>query len=115
MQRCSIKISNLNVEYHDYKEFDSAIEGILFSKYGEEFMFEFDVWWRQSSIDHRVKNYPLHLKVWDPTSKSSTTIWETDNDIDQFIKYFFNHAMFLKFKDALIECGWTIGDPIVEI
>jgi hypothetical protein len=115
MQRCSIKISNLNVEYYDYKQFDSTIDEILLSKYGEEFIFEFDVWWRQANIDYRVKNYPLHLKVWDPMSNSSTTIWETDNGIDQFMKYFFNHDMFLKFKDALEEHGWTISSPIVEL
>ena len=115
MQRCLINISNLNVAYNDYKEFDSAIEKILFLKYGEEFIFEFDVWWRQSTIDYKVKNYPLHLKVWDPMSKSSTTIWETDNGIDQFMKYFFNHDMFLKFKDALTERGWTISDPVIEL
>jgi hypothetical protein len=115
MQRCSINISNLNVAYNDYKEFDSAIEKILFVKYGEEFIFEFDVWWRQSTIDYKVKNYPLHLKVWDPMSKSSTTIWETDNGIDQFMKYFFNHDMFLKFKDALTERGWIISNPVIEL
>jgi hypothetical protein len=115
MQKCSITISNLNADYKDYKEFDSAVEEILFLKYGEEFIFDFDVWWRQSNIDYRVKNYPLHLKVWDPASKSSTTIWETDNDIDQFIKYFFNHDMFLKFKNALEEHEWVIGIPIVEL
>ena len=114
-QQCSIKISNSNVTYNDYKEFDAAIEEILCLKYGEEFVFEFDVWWRQSNIDYRVKNYPLHLKVWDPMSKSSTTIWETDNSIDQFVKYFFNHDMFLKFKDALTARGWTISGPDIEI
>jgi hypothetical protein len=48
-------------------------------------------------------------------SKSSTTIWETDNGIDQFMKYFFNHDMFLKFKDALTERGWTISNPVIEL
>ena len=115
MQRCSIKISNLNVNYQDYKEFDSAVEEILLSKYGEEFIFEFDVWWRQANIDYRVKNYSLHLKVWDPMSKSSTTIWETDNNMDQYVKYFFNHDMFLKFKDALTARGWTVSGPDIEI
>jgi hypothetical protein len=114
MQRCSINISNLNGNYQDYKEFDSAVEEILLSKYGEEFIFDFDVWWRQSSIDYRVKNYPLHVKVWDSISQSSTTIWETDNDLDQFINYFFNHNMFLKFKNALEENGWTISSPIIN-
>ena len=115
MQRCSIKISNLNADYKNYKEFDSAVENILFLKYGEEFIFELDVWWRQANIDYSIRNYPLDMEVWDITSKSSTTIWETANDINQFMKYFFNHDMFLKFKDALTERGWTISDPVIEL
>jgi hypothetical protein len=55
------------------------------------------------------------MEVWDIISKSSTTIWETANDINQFMKYFFNHDMFLKFKDALTERGWTISDPVIEL
>ena len=54
MQRCSIKISNLNADYKNYKEFDSAVENILFLKYGEEFIFELDVWWRQANIDYSI-------------------------------------------------------------
>lgn len=114
MQQCSIKISNLNADYKNYKEFDSAVDGILFLKYGEDFTFEFDVWWRQSNIDYSVRTYPLDVAVWDVKSKSATTIWETANNIDQFVKYFFNNTMFLKFKHALEEQGWTISDPVIK-
>jgi hypothetical protein len=114
MQQCSIKISNLDSNYKNYKEFDSAVENILFLKYGEEFIFEFDVWWRQANIDYSVRNYPLDMEVWDVKSKSSTTIWETANGIDQFMEYFFNHTMFLKFKHALEEQGWAISSPVVS-
>ena len=48
-------------------------------------------------------------------SNSSTTIWETDNSLDQFVKYFFNHDMFLKFKDALTARGWTVSSLDIEI
>ena len=115
MQQCSIKISNLNVEYHNYKEFDSAIDEILFLKYSEEFIFEFDVWWRQSIIDHRVRVRSPHTKNWDSISKSSVIIWETPNQITPFINYFFNHEMFLKFKNALEEKDWIVSKPIIEL
>ena len=115
MQRCSIKISNLNANYQDYKEFDSVVEEILFLKYSEEFIFDFDVWWRQAMIDYRVRTRSLYSKNWDPISKSSIIIWETPNQITPFVDYFFNHEMFLKFKNALEEKKWIVSETIIEI
>lgn len=114
MQKCLITISNVNVNCRNYKEFDSAIDEILCLKYGEEFIFDFDVWWRQSIIDHRVRTRSLHSKNWDSTSKSSVIIWETSNQITLFVDYFFNHEMFLKFKNALEEKDWIVSKPIIE-
>lgn len=53
MQKCIIKISNQQTDCKDYKQFDSIIENILLEKYSEDFLFDFDVWWRQSEIDYR--------------------------------------------------------------
>jgi hypothetical protein len=115
MQQCSIKISNLNANYQDYKEVDSVVEEILFLKYGEEFIFDFDVWWRQAMIDYRVRTRSLYSKNWDSLSKSSIIIWETPNQIIPFVDYFFNHEMFLKFKNALEEKDWVFDKTIIEL
>lgn len=114
MQKCLIVISNPLANYKDYREFDSAIEKILRDQYGSDFSFTFDVWWRQSCIDYRARNYPLNNQPWDQTSKSSTSIWETAGPIEEFVDYFFNHSMFQAYKNALELQGWKIQGPLLE-
>lgn len=115
MQKCIIKISNHQTDCNDYDQFDSIVENILLEKYSEDFLFDFDVWQRQSEIDYRVRSYPLNLQGWDPATKTMTAVWETPDQITPFVDYFFNHETFLKFKNALIEEGWEISDPKIEL
>jgi len=115
MQKCIIKISNQQTDCNDYEQFDSIIENILLEKYSEDFLFDFDVWQRQSEIDYRVRSYPLNLQGWDTATKTMIAVWETPDQINPFVDYFFNHETFLKFKNALIEKGWEISDPKIEL
>ena len=115
MQKCIIKISNQHISCNNNREFDAIVERILIEKHDEDFLFDLDTWWRQSEIDYRVRSYPLNLKGWDPITKTTTTVWETPDQIDSFVDYFFNHEMFLKFKKTLIEDGWEISDPEIEL
>lgn len=115
MQKCLIKISNLNAECKNHKEFDSLLESILAESYGEDFIFDFDAWWRQCSIDFRVRNFSANGNGWDDEFKSTTFVWESaTNQIEPFLTYFSNHEMFLKFKNALSQHGWTISSPVIE-
>lgn len=114
MNKCFITISNPAANCQDYKEFDSLVEQILKNQYGEKFIFDLDLWWRQSSLDYRARNYPLNLHIWDNKTKSTTSIWETPDSIEHFVEYFFGHPMFLKFKNALESQGWKVKGPELE-
>lgn len=114
MKKCLIKIYNHRTECSDYKDFDNVIESILVEEYGEEFVFDFDVWWRKASVDFRVRNYPLDNRGWDDNNKSSTAVWESADTVDSFVDYFFKHDMFTKFKTALAKHDWTVEGPVVE-
>lgn len=114
MQKCSITISNQQVACADHNEFDSLIEDVLIETYGEDFSFDFDVWWRQCCIDFRVRNFSDNHKIWDPNSKETISVWQAYDSIEPFAQYFFNHEMFKKFRAALENQGWTVQGPVLE-
>lgn len=114
IKKCFIKIYNHKLTFNNYKQFDTIIEKILLEEFGEEFLFEFDVWWRKCCVDFRVRNYSLEYESRDTNNKSSTTVWESVDNINSFADYFFKHDMFLKFKEALLKNEWFIEGPVIE-
>jgi hypothetical protein len=115
MNRVIIKFQHPTATWSSTQEVDAAIEQSLIADHGEEFLFDFDVWWKETCIEHSVYEYPEPLAGWDEQSKIIGIAWESKHDLNNFVNYFFNHEYINKFFLTLKNNGWTIGNPMQEV
>lgn len=114
MNRVIIKFQHPTATWLSTQEVDAAIEKSVIADYGKEFLFDFDVWWRESCINYSVYEFPEPLSGWDANKKIIGVLWESKHDITEFVEYFFNHNYMQQFFSTLKNNGWTVIGPTRE-
>lgn len=108
MYKFCLTFSNPNVDYKDQDEWTVGVhEAILYPKYGKEQVIEFDKLWVDICNRYNVNSYPL--QPWNNTTKTMIAVWERDQDIQEFVDYFFNQESIIDFFKTLETSGWTIS------
>ena len=113
MNKVIVYFRNPTATWSNMKEVDAAIETLLVNTFGEEFLFEFDVWWRETCLSYSVYNYSK--TPWSTTNKTMDAVWESTGDLTEFVNYFFNHDYTKKFFLTLNNNGWTVTGPKDDI
>lgn len=99
--------SNTDVDYKDQDEWTAGVhESILYPAYGKDKVLEFDKIWIDICKQYNVDSYPI--QPWDNAKKTMVAVWESKQDIQEFIDCFFEHNLIIDFFNTLETGGWTI-------